>query len=52
MIICGKEISSENIDMIRDIIAENQQTSRRQLSRQVCEVLDWRSPNGLLKDAS
>jgi hypothetical protein len=52
MIICGKEILSENIDMIRDIIAENQQISRRQLSRQICEHLNWRSPNGKLKDMS
>lgn len=52
MIICGKEFSTETIDMIRDILAENQQISRTQLSRQVCEVLNWRSPNGSLKDMS
>src|SRR3990172_7035119 len=52
MKICGKEISAENINKIRDIIAENWQKSRTQLSRQICETLEWRGPNGRLKDAS
>jgi hypothetical protein len=52
MITCGKDFSFEAIDMIRDIIAENQQISRTQLSRQVCEKLNWCNPNGLLKEMS
>ena len=52
MRICGKEISDETISQIRDIIAENWQKSRAQLSRQICETLEWRSPNGMLKDVS
>lgn len=34
------------------MIAENQHISRRQLSQQVCEQFNWRSPNGKLKDMS
>ena len=52
MRICGKEISDEDISQIRDIIAENGEKSRIQLSRKICEVLEWRGPNGRLKDAS
>lgn len=52
MRICGKELSDETIHQIRDILAENGKKSRTQLSRQICEVLGWRSPNGRLKDAS
>ncbi|MFN3532142.1 MAG: hypothetical protein ACK41Q_06445 [Candidatus Brocadia sp.] len=52
MRICGKEITDEDISRIRDIIAENWQKSRTQLSRQICEALEWRGPNGRLKDAS
>lgn len=52
MIICGKEFSSKNIALIEDIIADNQQISRAQLSQQVCESLSWRSANGRLKDMS
>ncbi|MFN3531968.1 MAG: Druantia anti-phage system protein DruA [Candidatus Brocadia sp.] len=52
MRICGKEITDEDICRIRDIIAENWQKSRTQLSRQICEYLQWRGTNGRLKDAS
>jgi len=52
MIICGKEFSSNDISLIEDIIAENQQISRAQLSQRICEALNWRSPNGRLKDMS
>lgn len=34
------------------MIVENQQISRRQLSQQICERFNWRSPNGKLKDMS
>lgn len=52
MRVCGKEISDENVSQIRDIIAKNWQKSRTQLSLQICEALEWRGPNGRLKDAS
>ena len=52
MIVCGKEFSTKNIAMIEDIIAENRQISRVQLSRQVCKALNWRSENGRLKEMS
>jgi len=42
MKICGKEISGETISKIRDIVAENWQKSRTQLSRHICETLEWR----------
>ena len=52
MKLCGKEFTPEEISQIREIIAENQDISRRQLSRQVCERLNWRSANGKLKEMS
>ena len=52
MRLCGKEFTAEEISQIRDIIAENEHISRRQLSRQVCERLNWRSANGKLKEMS
>ena len=52
MKLCGKEFKPEEISQIREIIAENQDISRRQLSRQVCERLNWRSANGKLKEMS
>ncbi len=47
MVICGKEISTEEIEQIKKMIAENQQISRRQLSQQVSERFNWRSPKGV-----
>ncbi|HDH12112.1 MAG TPA: DUF4338 domain-containing protein, partial [Nitrospirae bacterium] len=52
MVICGNEISTEEIEQIKKMIAENQQISRRQLSQQVSERFNWRSPNGKLKEMS
>jgi hypothetical protein len=52
MVICGNEISSEKINQIKNMIAENQQISRRQLSQEVCERFNWRSPNGKFKEMS
>lgn len=52
MIVCGKEFTTGEINQIRDIIAEKQDISRGQLSRQVCERLNWRSANGKLKEMS
>ena len=43
---------AEEINQMQDIIAENQHISRGQLSRQVCERLNWRSANGKLKEMS
>ena len=52
MILCGKEFTTEEINQIRDIIAQNQDISREKLSRLVCERLNWRSANGKLKEMS
>src|SRR3990167_1067467 len=50
MILCGKEFTTEEINQIQDIIAQNQDISRGKLSRLVCERLNWRSANGKLKE--
>lgn len=52
MRICGQEISSEVVDRIGRILEIDPQISRRKLSRQVCELLDWRGPSGKLQDGS
>ena len=52
MKICGKNITPEIITQIETIIAHQPDISQRQLSRRVCERLDWRSPNGALQEMS
>lgn len=46
------EITDENIEVIRRLIAENPTMGRTKLSVILCEMWDWRSPNGQLKDMS
>ena len=50
MVIRGREFSSSELALIRKIISEHPFTTRRKLSLLIAERLDWRQPNGLLKD--
>lgn len=50
MRIAGQNFTPEVIGKIQALIDANPTCSRRQLSQQVCEWLDWRSPNGKLKE--
>lgn len=49
---CGREFSSSEISRIRLLIAGQPDASRAHLSRSVCELLDWRRPDGRLKEMS
>jgi len=48
----GKAFEPADIEQIRNLIRENPKTSRQQLSYKVCEIFDWRKPDGGLKDMS
>lgn len=52
MIACGLDFSTETIRRIQDTIAAEPGLSRSDLSRRVCQWLDWRSANGKLKEVS
>lgn len=52
MLICGQEFSAPLLERIMHCVREEPDLSRRALSRRVCEWLDWRAPNGQLKDMS
>jgi hypothetical protein len=49
---CGHLFSTEEIDLIRGLIAKNPRHNRAQLSRLVCDVLGWLRPDGSRKDMS
>ncbi len=49
---CGRNFSAEELTAIRNIIADNPVVNRAQLSRLVCDTLNWRRQNGHLKDMS
>ncbi|MFW6152030.1 MAG: DUF4338 domain-containing protein [Verrucomicrobiota bacterium] len=46
----GREITGEQLESIRSLIASNPAASRRALSVKLCEAWNWRQPNGQLSD--
>jgi hypothetical protein len=46
----GRVITRQDIDFLRQFIADHAGLSRRQLSAKVCEAWDWRQANGALRD--
>src|SRR6266571_7974009 len=46
----GQEIASEQIAFLREFIQAHPTSSRWKLSRQLCEAMGWKQPNGMLRD--
>ena len=46
---CGKELKPEELDLIRQITRDFSTLSLTELAFTVCELLEWRRPNGGLK---
>src|ERR1039458_274149 len=46
---CGRELKPEELDVIRQITREFSTLSLTELAHAVCELLEWRRPNGGLK---
>jgi hypothetical protein len=49
---CGRSFGALEMATIRTLIADHPTANRARLSRLVCEALDWRRPDGHLKDMS
>jgi len=49
---CGQEFSADIVTRINRVVTDNPCISRRALSRQVCEWLDWHSSNGKFQEGS
>ncbi len=49
---CGRDFSCKELERIRKLIAAHPDSSRTRLSQQVCELLDWKKPDGGLKEMS
>ena len=50
MYVCGQHFSQSLLDRIQETVRREPSISRLDLSRRVCEWLNWRSPNGRLQD--
>ena len=49
---CGRDFTEQELDKIRELIAEDANRTRAMLSRLTCEALDWYKADGGLKDMS
>lgn len=52
MYVCGQHFPQSILDRIQETVRREPAVSRLELSRRVCQWLDWRSPNGRLQDMS
>ena len=50
MYVCGRHFSQSILERIQETVQTEPSISRLDLSRRVCEWLNWRSPNGRLQD--
>ena len=50
MIIRGRDFSKSDLRLIQEAVSKNPFATRRRLSLLIAEQLDWRQPNGRLKD--
>jgi hypothetical protein len=46
---CGRVLTASELNLIRQIIADFPGLSQAELANTVCELLEWRRPNGKLK---
>jgi hypothetical protein len=49
---CGHVFTVSQMEAIRTLIADNPNANRARLSQLVCQILDWRRPDGRLKEMS
>src|SRR5438270_13941962 len=52
VMVCGRDFTGKMISRIQEKVNAEPDLSRRQLSRQVCEWLDWRKADGGWKEGS
>jgi hypothetical protein len=46
---CGRDVTAEELELILDTVRDCGGLSPTELAHTVCELLEWRRPNGLLK---
>lgn len=47
---CGRVLTASELNLVRQIIADFPRLSQAELAYTICELLDWRRPNGKLKN--
>lgn len=49
---CGREFTEAEVSWVRELILTQPELSRQDLSRQLCERIGWRKPDGQVKEMS
>jgi hypothetical protein len=52
MVVCGQTFTDEIISRVQSVVVNHPDISRADLSRRVCEWLNWRSPSGALREVA
>ena len=47
---CGRRFSAAEIELIREVVSDFRALSLTEIARTICEILDWKRPNGHLKN--
>jgi hypothetical protein len=47
---CGRVLTASELNLVRQIIADFPRLSQAELAYTICELLEWRRPNGKLKN--
>jgi hypothetical protein len=50
--VCGRQFDLKDIEFIQKLIDDDPSLTRAALSRKVCQLFDWRTTDGRLKDMS
>lgn len=50
LVLQGRVLGSAQVQQVRQLLASHPDWSRYRLSRQLCQLWDWRAPNGQIKD--
>ena len=49
-VFCGRSFLATEIELIRDVVSDFRNLSLTEIARTVCELLEWKRPNGRLKN--
>jgi hypothetical protein len=50
LVFCGRSFLATEIELIRDVVSDFRTLSLTEIARTICELLEWKRPNGRLKN--
>src|SRR5437870_181048 len=50
VVFCGRRFSAAELELIREVMSDFRALSLTEIARTICELLEWKRPNGRLKN--